>query len=152
MTGSVRSPFVNVHNPADELHALNRLESQHLAQLLELYRHEWWTEKRTLPDVDGMLKGSDLVFACVTKTDELVGFARVLTDGVYKAFLFDVIVRPDYRGRELGGRLISDVIHHPVLSRVAMIELYCRPELERLYSSYGFSVDVGGIRLMRRTA
>jgi hypothetical protein len=86
---------MNVHDPADELHALNRLEPQHLAQLLELYRHEWWTEKRTLPDVDGMLKGSDLVFAYVTKTDELVGFARVLTDGVHKAFLFDVIVRPD---------------------------------------------------------
>ena len=29
----------------------------------------------------------------------LVGFARVLTDTVYKALIFDVIIHPDHRGK-----------------------------------------------------
>ena len=38
------------------------------------------------------------------------------------------------------------------LSRVKHFELYCLPELEPYYAAFGFSTDVGGIRLMRRQA
>jgi predicted GNAT family N-acyltransferase len=98
-----------------------------------------------------MLRCSDFVFAYVDAEDRLVGFARVLTDHVYKAFLFDVIVRPAYRGTGLGRRIMHDVTSHPVLSQVASIELYCRPELNAFYESFGFArIASGEIDLMRR--
>ncbi len=119
-------------------------------QLHELYQNEWWTAGRKLPDVQAMLDHSDFVFAYIDSENNLAGFARVLTDHVFKAFLFDVIANPKYRGTGLGTRIIRDVISHPVLSRVSSIELYCRPELNDFYRSFGFSNDTGEINLMRR--
>jgi len=37
----------------------------------------------------------------------------------------------------------------PRLSRVKHFELYCLPELEPFYESFGFSTEAGGVRLMR---
>ena len=120
-------------------------------QLHALYRNEWWTSDRRLSDLEKMLQGSDFVFAYVDEGERLAGFARVLSDHVYKAFLFDVIVRPAYRGTGLGGRIMRDVTTHPVLSRVSSIELYCRPDLNDFYRSFGFvKVASGEIDLMRR--
>jgi len=120
-------------------------------QLHELYQNEWWTSERKLSDVETMLRFSDFVFAYVDADDSLAGFARVLSDYVYKAFLFDVIVSPAYRGTGLGSRILRDVTTHPVLSRVSSIELYCRPDLNDFYSSFGFvRVASGEIDLMRR--
>ena len=120
-------------------------------QLHALYRNEWWTSDRRLSDLEKMLQGSDFVFAYVDEGGRLAGFARVLSDHVYKAFLFDVIVRPAYRGTGLGGRIMRDVTTHPVLSRVSSIELYCRPDLNDFYRSFGFvKVASGEIDLMRR--
>lgn len=120
-------------------------------QLHNLYQQEWWTIGRELSDVQVMIEHSDFIFAYVDSESNLVGFARVLTDHVFKAFVFDVIVHPRYRGAGIGARIMRDVTEHPVLSRVKGIELYCRPELNDFYRSFGFSNDTGEINLMRRT-
>ena len=86
----------------------------------------------------------------MTRTTSLVGFARVLTDTVYKAFVFDVIVRPDRRGRGLVRRLMDAIISHPQLSGVKHFELYCRPDVVELYTKWGFSTELSGQVFMRR--
>ena len=72
----------------------NELSERHLADLLALYRGEWWSRDRTEADVRRMLDGADLALVGVVdqETDALVGFTRVLSDGVFKALVFDVIV------------------------------------------------------------
>lgn len=124
----------------------------HIDQLVAMYQDEWWTKGRKRSDVEAMLQSSDFVFAYVDEDDNLIAFARVLTDRVYKAFLFDVIVKPQFRGTGIGARIVHDVTSHPVLSKVKHIELYCRPELQDFYTPFGFSSDTGGIVLMRRSA
>ena len=128
----------------------SHLEPHQVRQLTAMYQSEWWTKGRSLTDVEAMLRGSDLLFAYVDTLGDLAAFARVLTDGVYKAFLFDVIVRADCRGTGLGARIVHDVAANPTLSRVASIELYCKPELAPFYEALGFTSDVDGILLMRR--
>lgn len=39
-----------------------------------------------------------------------VGFARILWDGGYIAYLSDVIVRPEYQGKGLGQALVDGVV------------------------------------------
>lgn len=128
----------------------SHLEPHQIKQLVAMYQDEWWTKGRSLPEVESMLRGTDHLFAYVDTLGNLAGFARVLTDSVYKAFLFDVIVRPDCRGTGLGARIVRDVAAHPTLSSVASIELYCRPELVPFYEAFGFTADLGDIKLMRR--
>ncbi len=70
---------------------------------------------------------------------DVSGFARVLTDYTYKAMIFDVIVKPSYRGFGLG----KDIIHHifslPSLDSVKSFELYCPEGIVGFYEKLGFT-------------
>ncbi len=130
------------------VHSLNEKQ---IHELLALYRGEWWCKTRTLVDVRAMLLGCDLIVGLLDEgTSELVAFSRVLSDGVYKAMVFDVIVRPDFRGRGLGDLLMRTIVEHPSLSKVESIELYCLPEMVSFYEKWGFSTDVAGCVFLRR--
>lgn len=127
------------------------LSEAQIQQLHALYQDEWWTAGRSLADVRTVLQYSDFVFGVVTAdSQELVGFTRVLTDRVYKAVLFDVIVHSKHRGAGLGSFLLTHILQHPVLSRVAHVELYCLPERREFYRRHGFTDALGELQLMRR--
>ncbi len=129
------------------------LDERHIQELHALYQGEWWTRGRSLDDVRRMIEHSDFIFAlCDPVADRLIAFARVLTDRVFKALVFDVIVAPDRRAEGLGRRMMDSIIRHPMLESVRHIELYCLPELVPFYERLGFSTDVAGVALMRREA
>jgi len=129
-----------------------RVESERLPQLMELFAAGWWTSDRRADDVAAMLAASDLVFALVHRPDDkLVGFARVLTDGVYLALVLDVLVVPDARGLGVGAMLMDAVVRHPRLAAVRSVELVCQPELFTFYRRWGFTEQVGRSTLMRLT-
>lgn len=120
-------------------------------QLHSLYQGEWWTVGRSLADVRTMLQHSDFVFAIAAPgTQQLLAFARVLTDRVFKALVLDVIVHPDHRSAGLGSFLMAHIAAHPVLSRVRHIELYCLPGRATFYQRRGISSELGELRFMRR--
>jgi len=125
------------------------LEGDLPEQLHRLYLNEWWTHRRSVDDVRRMLDGSDVVIGVVDE-GRLAGFARVITDFVYKALVLDVIVDSEYRGSALGARLMDEVVGHPRLRDVLHFELYCRPELVRFYERWGFTKDLGELQFMRR--
>jgi len=131
---------------------IESLTAAQAGQLHALYQDEWWTRGRTLQDTLAMLGRTDHVFGvCEPSSGRLLAFARVLTDGAFKAFVLDVIVAKDSRGRGLGSRLMRRIVEHPDLQKVKHVELACLPELETFYERLGFTTDVGGIRLMRRS-
>jgi GNAT superfamily N-acetyltransferase len=130
---------------------IDGLDEEHLDDLLRLYREEWWTEGRERDDVVRMLEGSDEVLGFAEPgSNELVAFARVLTDGVYKALVFDVVVAESHRGEGVGDRLMEAILDHPRLAGVEHVELYCLGELSGFYERWGFTDDLGDLRLMRR--
>lgn len=132
---------------------LAEIDEEHVQRLHDFYTREWWTSGRTLADVRAMLSGSSYVYAfCESDSSELAGFARVLTDGVFKAFIFDLIIEPAHRARGLGRKIMETILGDPRLSRVKHFELYCLTELEPYYERFGFSAEVGGVRLMRYEA
>ena len=79
---------------------------------------------------------------------EQVGFARVVTDRAAIAYLADVFVLPDHRGRGLGKWLIETVLAHPDLQGLRRFFLGTA-DAHELYERYGFGpVDPG--RMMER--
>jgi predicted GNAT family N-acyltransferase len=95
-----------------------------------------------------MLQGS----VCVGARDsegQLVGFARAITDGVFKAIIVDVIVAPEHRNRGVCRLLVEALLEHEELSRVSDFELYCQPELINLYRKWGFQEAPNGVVFMR---
>ena len=129
---------------------LDRVEERHFPDLMELYRSTYWGADRTEQEVRKMLDHTDLVFALIDEDDHMVGFARVLTDTVYKAFVFDVIVRPDRRGGGLVRQLLDAIFSHPQLAGVKHFELYCRPDVVELYKKWGFSTELAVQVFMRK--
>jgi GNAT superfamily N-acetyltransferase len=123
-----------------------------VAGLVELYASAWWAAGRTAGDVRRVLGGSDVVVAVAEKASgRLAGFARVLTDDAYLAVILDVIVAPDFRGAGVGALVMDAVLGHPRVAAVRSVELVCQPELAGFYRRWGFTDEVGGSRLMRRT-
>jgi predicted GNAT family N-acyltransferase len=121
---------------------IERLSDKQVEELTALYQKEWWSQGRQLDDVRRMLVGTDLVFAFEdTPSGELVAFARVLTDTVYRAYLFDVIVKESHRGQGLGKAIVEAVLKHPSLATIEKLYLWCRPELMPFYEEFGFTID-----------
>jgi GNAT superfamily N-acetyltransferase len=67
-----------------------------------------------------------------------VGFARVVTDRATFAWLCDVFVLEQYRGRGLGKWLVECVLGHPALLGLRRILLGTR-DAHGLYTRYGFA-------------
>ena len=137
---------------ASRFQFIERFDERHIRDLHALYQGEWWTKGRTLEEARRVVGGSQRVFGiCEAGGGRLVAFARVLTDGVFKALIFDVIVAPDARHAGLGRALIRRIVEDPELSGVRHVELYCREELIPFYKPLGFSADLPEVRFMRRT-
>ncbi|KXF80541.1 GNAT family N-acetyltransferase [Enterovibrio coralii] len=121
-----------------------------LTQVHQLYAHTWWGKSRTLEDTMSCIEGSQICIGVIDQNQEVVGFARAISDFIFKAIIFDVIVCPSQRGCGLGSMIIRALQSHEKLKKVKHFELYCLPEMEKYYEQFGFSRQVGGIRLMRR--
>jgi len=121
------------------IRVIEKLNPDHIIKLHKLYQSEWFTEGRFLDDVKKMLSHTDFVFGiCDVNNDDLIGFARVISDQVYKAFVFDVIVDPSYRNKGLGKLIMETIFNHPKLNNVHHIELYCPESLVPYYEKLGF--------------
>ena len=66
-----------------------------------------------------------------------IGFARVVTDRATFAWLCDVFVLEEYRGRGLSKWLMGCVTNHPALQGLRRILLGTR-DAHTLYTRYGF--------------
>jgi ribosomal protein S18 acetylase RimI-like enzyme len=136
---------------SDSLQVIYQLTEAHLGDLLRLYQTTWWGPQRQVNDIRRMLAHSDLVIGLENSaTQALVGFCRLLTDGVYRAVLYDVMVADAYRGQGLGQRLVDEATAHPMMQSVEVISLFCKPDMVSFYERWDF-VDQGDqIRLMHR--
>lgn len=121
------------------LEPTDRLTESQLDDLLQLYRTTWWGQNRQRAAVQRMLAQTDVVIGLQeTATERLVAFCRLLSDGVYRATVYDVIVAEDYRGQGIGRQLMETVIAHPQLQQVEYIDLNCVPDMMPFYSKFDF--------------
>lgn len=107
------------------------------AQLVRLYAQAPWAAGRTADDARDMLAHSDLVLSAWDGST-LVGFGRVLTDYVYRASIWDVIVDKDYQGQDIGTQIMQRILQHPDLKRVELFWL-CTRDKQAFYEKLGFS-------------
>ncbi len=101
--------------------------------------YEWlgdayWSKQRTRETIDCSIDNSCCFSAWID--DVMVGFARVVTDKATFAWLCDVIVAPDARGKGVGKALVAFILSHPELTTVRWM-LGTR-DAHSLYAQYGF--------------
>ncbi len=107
------------------------------AQLVRLYLQAPWAAGRTEADVREMLTHTDLALSA-WDGQKLVGFGRVLSDYVYRASIWDVIVDKEYQGQDIGTQIMQRILNHPSLKRVELFWL-CTRDKQAFYEKLGFS-------------
>jgi ribosomal protein S18 acetylase RimI-like enzyme len=80
-------------------------------------------------------------------TDELIGFARILSDGIRHAYIMDVIVHSSYQNKGIGTALMNEVMkilgeNHFVPTLVSV------PGREAFYRRFGFKEQDEGMTAM----
>lgn len=98
-----------------------------------------WSLGRTIEQTQDMLTHTDLAISAWDGR-RLVGFGRVLTDYVFRASIWDVIVDHEYQGQDIGTQIMQQILHHPTLSRVELFWL-CTRDKQAFYEKLGFSAN-----------
>lgn len=95
----------------------------------------YWAEGRPISVVEKSIQYS-LCFGAYVQ-DEQVGFARVITDRAIFAYVADVFVVPEYRGRGIAKRILQSILAHPDMQDIRLFRLGTR-DAHGLYEKYGF--------------
>jgi GNAT superfamily N-acetyltransferase len=101
-----------------------------------LLRDAYWSADRTPERIERSLQNS-LVIGAYDGVHQ-VGLARVVTDRATFAWLCDVIVDEDYRGRGVGKALVAAAMAHPELQGMRRWMLATR-DAHQLYRRFGFA-------------
>lgn len=97
----------------------------------------YWAQNIPLDTVRRSIEGS-LCFGIFT-SEQQIGFARVITDKACFAYLADVFVDEQYRGRGLSKWLMEVILAHPELQGLRRFLLATR-DAHGLYQQFGFSL------------
>lgn len=131
---------------------VDEFDSEHVSELVQLYDQYHWWDDRTSDTIRRMIEHTDvLVGLRDTRSKELVAAGRVLTDFVYYAKIYDVIVTETHRGDGLGRKLVTAIVGHPVLDSVSALTLDCRSGLIPFYEKCGFTQHEQRVNLEERT-
>ncbi len=127
---------------------VDQLNENQIIQLVELYKLEFWSKERTYQGVVKMLNTTDIIIAMIDEDEQLIGFARILTDFVYRAIIYDVIIKSSHRKLGLGAKLLDAIINHHQVKKIESIALFCLPAMIPFYEKWGFKHDLDGLRFM----
>nr|WP_083226990.1 MULTISPECIES: GNAT family N-acetyltransferase [Lysinibacillus] len=110
------------------------IDGKELMMLKEVYQSVGWM-KHDEPIIKKVFNESThQVFA--VEDNKIIGFARALSDGVFNAAIYDVVVHKDYQGRGIARILLEDIMKQ--LEDVSCIQLIATTGNEPFYEKMGF--------------
>lgn len=69
---------------------------------------------------------------------KLIGFGRVLADGVHHALIVDLIVHPQYQGYGIGSLLLERLVAKCKEENIRDIQLFAAADKYEFYEKHGF--------------
>jgi GNAT superfamily N-acetyltransferase len=101
-----------------------------------LAEEAYWVRGRDRPTIERLVSGSTRVIGAY-RGPELVGFARVISDGSSMAWLGDVFVLTGHRGKGLGVELVREAVEDPSLRHLTWF--LNTKDAHELYARFGFT-------------
>ena len=115
------------------------------AAVRRLYDGAGWRPDWSLGGIDRAIEASVAVGAW--DGDRLVGFARAISDGEHRAYVEDVVIDPEYRGRRIGEGIVAALVE--AIGEVHIVSLFCEPERVEFYARNGFRASETAVMLHR---
>jgi len=123
-------------------------------QFWELFQTTGWNVNYRLSadDLIKALQSSWYVF-CAYEEERLVGFGRLVSDGVLHAMIYELIVLPEYQGQGVGGEILEKLVRKCQDAGVRDIQLFCAKGKRDFYVKRGFIArpdDAPGMQYVRQ--
>jgi N-acetylglutamate synthase-like GNAT family acetyltransferase len=100
----------------------------------QLLSNSYWASERPIDVIVESMRNS-FCFG-LFESGKQIGFARVITDHIVFAWVCDVIIHPNFRGKGLGKWLLSCMMEHPDL-QVKTTGLFTK-DAHTFYEQYNF--------------
>jgi GNAT superfamily N-acetyltransferase len=107
----------------------------------------YWAAGRTIDEVQKTIDSS--VCFGIYLDDIQIGFGRVITDYVVFAYIMDVFIAEEHRGKGYSSVLISAMMEEPSLKEVKIWRLATR-DAHFLYEKFGFKELAFPERMMEK--
>ncbi len=115
-----------------------KMDAEAIYEAIHNYlERSYWAGGRTKATVEKSLRNS-LNFGVFSPEGSLVGFARVVTDYATFAYLADVYILEEHRGKGLSKWLMQTIMEHPDLQGLRRWLLATR-DTHGLYAQFGFT-------------
>lgn len=111
----------------------SKLDMEYVHQFLS---NSYWSPGVAIETVKKAMEGSSC-FGVYDKNKQ-VGYARMITDQATFAYLADVFIDENYRGKGLGKWLVNMILAHPGLQGLRRIMLATK-DAHKLYEQLGFT-------------
>jgi ribosomal protein S18 acetylase RimI-like enzyme len=121
------------------------VKSAPVDEIVDLYKAaDWWQESpEARAVIPSMIRGSLCFMVARALDGKIVGMARVISDGYSDAYIQDVVVLENYRGRGVGRELVRRLTQFCIEKKIAWIGLVAEPGTQGLYEDLGFGPLVG---------
>ena len=130
------SRFVGPHGTTLE----PSLEAHDLHDAVTLVRDEYWNAGRFDDERIARAHRESAAWVAARSPDgAIIATARAVSDGVKFAYIADVAVRSEWRGRGVGAALMGLLLDHPMLRHAARVELATRDAMT-FYERFGFRI------------
>lgn len=116
-----------------------RSEAPASDQFWELFQTTGWNQKYRLEPEEllGALRSSWYVLSAY-EDGRLVGFGRLVSDGILHAMIYELIVLPEYQGQGIGGQILERLVGKCQEVGVRDIQLFCAVGKREFYEKRGF--------------
>ena len=87
-----------------------------------LDKNAFWAKSRTINDLKKCLANSDIIVSFWVD-NEIVGFGRALSDGVYRGVLWDIVIDENHQGKGFGKSIINNILNSKKIKNTEKIYL-----------------------------
>ena len=112
-----------------------------------LNKNAFWAKNRTIHDLKKCLANSDVIIS-LWVGNEIVGFGRALTDGIYRGVLWDIVIDQNHQGKGFGKLIIKNLLSSRKIKNTK--KLYLMTTNKKIfYSQFDFKEVISQDLLIR---
>ena len=82
----------------------------------------FWAKNRKISDLKKCLAKSDVIIS-LWIGNEIVGFGRALTDGIYRGVLWDIVIDQNHQGKGFGKLIVNNLLSSKEIKKTKKIYL-----------------------------
>lgn len=113
---------------------LHSIENVEWSRMKEIYHSVGW-ENHNEEKIKKVFQSSNVV-AIAYDEDNIAGFGRALSDGVFNAAIYDVVVDEHYQNKGIGQKIIENLLAQ--LKDISCVHLVSTSGNEEFYKKAGF--------------